>query len=273
MRIVVLAENTAGNTQCGAEHGLCLYIETKAHRLLFDTGASDLFLKNAEVLHIDLNTVDTVILSHGHYDHGGGLPYFLKYNDHATIYVPKDAFGPYYSMHSAGPKYIGLPEGLEHDPRLIICGRDMDIDEELHLFSDIPMIYPIPSANARLKVKKGDAFIADDFRHEQCLMIKENGARYLFSGCAHHGIRNILERFRTLYTGDPDAVFGGFHMMKRSYEPADIEQILETARALKQYRPQFYTCHCTGTEAYEKMKTVMGEQLHVLHCGDTLSFE
>jgi 7,8-dihydropterin-6-yl-methyl-4-(beta-D-ribofuranosyl)aminobenzene 5'-phosphate synthase len=271
MKVTVLSENTEGFAHCPTEHGLCFCIETGTHKLLFDTGASDLFIKNAEALNIDLKQVDTVVLSPGHYGHGGGIPYFLALNDHAKIYVPAAAFGPYYSIHTAGPKYIGLPQELSGNPRLITCEHTVDIDPSLRLFSDITVTHPIPSANDSLKVKDGEQYIADDFVHEQCLVITENGHRYLFSGCAHHGIRNILDRFRELYRTDPDAVFGGFHMMKKhGYTAEDIDQIIETALALKKTSAQYYTCHCTGTAAYEGMKKIMEKQLNYLHSGDSV---
>ena len=109
MRIVNLVENTEGRAGCGAEHGLSFYIETEHHKLLMDTGQSGLFMQNAEKLGIDLTKVDTVVLSHGHYDHGGGILPFAEINRDAKIYVPEKAFGEYYSVNKAGePHYIGL---------------------------------------------------------------------------------------------------------------------------------------------------------------------
>ncbi|MFR0986450.1 MAG: MBL fold metallo-hydrolase [Frisingicoccus sp.] len=86
MKIVNLIENTEGCSGCASEHGLSFYIETK-HKLLVDTGATDAFVRNAKMLGVDLKAVDTVILSHGHYDHGGGLPAFIKINSKAKIYI------------------------------------------------------------------------------------------------------------------------------------------------------------------------------------------
>ena len=102
MRIINLVENTEGTSGCGVEHGLCFYIETEKHKLLMDTGQTGLLLENAEKLGIDLTQVDTVVLSHGHYDHGGGILPFAKINPTAKIYVPEAAFGEYYSMNKDG---------------------------------------------------------------------------------------------------------------------------------------------------------------------------
>ena len=196
MRIINLVENTEGSSGCGVEHGLCFYIETAKHKLLMDTGQTDLLIENAEKLGIDLTLVDTVVLSHGHYDHGGGILPFAQINPTAKIYVPAAAFGEYYSVNKAGePHYIGLAAEIQELPQVVkVSAEDgiYQIDDELSLFSGIGSEHPIPSANRRLKKKSEEGLEQDDFAHEQCLVIKEGVKSILLSGCAHHGILNIF---------------------------------------------------------------------------------
>ena len=295
MRIINLAENTEGAAGCGFEHGLCFYIETEHHKLLMDTGQSDLFIKNAEKLGVDLTKVDTVVLSHGHYDHGGGILPFAEINPDAKIYVQASAFGEYYSIDSKGqPHYIGLAEGIRELPQIVVVGSKPDseekedaqsevdtegsfedgiyrIDDELSLFTGIGNEYPIPSANQRLMKKTEEGMVQDDFGHEQCLVINEGTKSVLLSGCAHHGILNILDRYRALYGGDPDVVISGFHMMKRhGYSDEDITMIIDTALELRKLHTVFYTGHCTGVEPYNAMKKLMGDKLHYVHSGDEI---
>lgn len=97
MKITCLTENTSICDEIGYEHGLSLYIETEEHNILFDMGQSDLFFQNAEKLGVDIAAVDIAILSHGHYDHGGGLAKFLEVNSLAPIYISRYAFEPYYN--------------------------------------------------------------------------------------------------------------------------------------------------------------------------------
>lgn len=111
----------------------------------------------------------------------------------------------------------------------------------------------------------------DEFAHEQCLVIEQEGKRILLSGCAHNGILNILDRYREIYGNEPDVVNSGFHMMQKEYTESDWETIWATARELCKYQTVFYTGHCTGTEAYDVMKEIMGEQLHPIHSGEELS--
>ena len=295
MRIINLVENTEGASGCGVEHGLCFYIETEKHKLLMDTGQTGLLLENAEKLGIDLTKVDTVVLSHGHYDHGGGILPFAKINPTAKIYVPEKAFGEYYSMNKDGePHYIGLAKEIQELPQVVkvsakasleakpeakpeaseeaeAAGGIYRIDDELSLFSGIGSEHVIPSTNQRLKKKTEDGFVQDDFAHEQCLVISEGVKKVLLSGCAHHGILNIMDRYCELFGEEPDFVISGFHMMKKhNYSDEDINMIIDTALALRQYKTVFYTGHCTGVEPYNAMKKLMGDQLHYVHSGDEI---
>lgn len=295
MRIINLVENTEGASGCGVEHGLCFYIETEKHKLLMDTGQTGLLLENAEKLGIDLTKVDTVVLSHGHYDHGGGILPFAKINPTAKIYVPEKAFGEYYSMNKDGePHYIGLAKEIQELPQVVKVSAKASleakpeakpeaseeakaadgiyrIDDELALFSGIGSEHVIPSTNQRLKKKTEDGFVQDDFAHEQCLVISEGVKKVLLSGCAHHGILNIMDRYCELFGEEPDFVISGFHMMKKhNYSDEDINMIIDTALALRQYKTVFYTGHCTGVEPYNAMKKLMGNQLHYVHSGDEI---
>ena len=273
MKIITLVENMEGAAGCGTEHGLSFYIETERHKLLFDAGASELVMKNAEVLGVDLAAVDTAVLSHGHSDHGGGLPGFLAVNDRAKVYLLKSMFQGHYSLRADGPHYIGLPKELEaYRERLVCAGERLDLDEELSLFSGIGYDCAPPPTNGHLMMDGPDGLIRDDFVHEQCLVISQGDKRYLFSGCAHHGVLNVLKRFEELYGGMPDAVLGGFHLMRHgvAYSAEDQAYAEETAMALGKLPSRYYTCHCTGEEPYAWMKAVLGGRLSYLHCGDSL---
>ena len=271
MRIVNLIDNIEGRSGCSAEHGLCYYVETEDHVLLADTGASELFAENAEKLGVDLSKVDTVILSHGHFDHGGGLPTFFERNRQAKVYMQKSAFGEYYGINEEGPHYIGLPKELKESGRILFAEGDLEIDRELYLFSDFPPYRPSEAGSDTLKVQTEKGLVPDDFRHEQCLVITQGKMKLLFSGCAHHGIVTILKKYRERFGSDPDYVFSGFHLKKRSeYTGDDFTRIRKIAEELKNFSTRFYTGHCTGKEPYQIMKEILGEQLEYVHCGDEI---
>ena len=276
MKILNLIENTEGVPGCLFEHGLCFYVETEKHRLLMDLGPSASVLENAVRLGVDLKTVDTVILSHGHDDHGGGILPFAKLKPNAKIYLQESAFGEYYAVrdYKPDPDYIGLAPEIRALPQVVPVRGNLKIDEELFLFGGLKGKRDLPVSNGNLRKKEGDRLIPDDFVHEQCLVITERNRHVLFSGCAHNGILNILDRYEELFGGAPDVVISGFHMMKKSaYTKKEQNVICSTAEKLKEYPTMFYTCHCTGLPAYDMMKEIMGGKIAYVHCGESVKSE
>ncbi len=273
MKIVNLIENTEGCSGCASEHGLSFYIETVKHKLLVDTGATDTFIRNAEILGVDLAAVDTVILSHGHYDHGGGLPAFVKINSNARIYIRTTAFGNFYHKGHKNERYIGISPEIQNYSQVILAEGNLKIDEELFLLTNVTGRRLWPSGNNFLKCRKGEDYIQDDFSHEQYLVICCEGREVLVSGCAHNGILNILDAYRELRKREPDVVISGFHMMQHhGYSEENLTVIRETAEELKNCRTRFYTGHCTDQIPFETMKEVMGDQLIYVHSGDIIEF-
>lgn len=253
MRIVTLMENTASREDLTAEHGLSLYIETGNHRLLFDAGQSGAFADNADRLGIDLALVDTAVLSHGHYDHGGGLVRFLERNDRAVVWVSPCAFEGHYNGLD---KFIGLDPELQSSSRIRYGEEGKKIGPGMTLYDRIPCPYGIRPFG--LTVKEGDRLVPEDFRHEQYLLLEEGEKRILISGCSHRGILNIMEWFR------PDVLVGGFHFMKMDPKGEELEA---AAAVLKRFPCVYYTGHCTGEEQFETLKALMGQQLHRLSTG------
>lgn len=264
MKILTLMENTCGEEGCLFEHGLSLYIETQKHKLLLDTGASDGFIQNAGKLGVDLTAVDTVVLSHGHYDHSGGILAFAEINPRALIYMQKAAAADYYH----GERYIGIDKRILELPQVRLVEGDLVLDEQLSLFTHITGRRCYPQSNLALTVKREEGEEQDSFDHEQCLVIREGDEQILVSGCAHNGILNILDRYRELYRELPEKVISGFHMMKKTpYTKEETDTILANARELAGYDTIFYTGHCTGDEAFALMKPIMGEKLVRLRSG------
>lgn len=256
MKIVSLAENTRINDTVGAEHGLSLYIETKTQKILFDMGQTDLFAANAETLGIDLSQVTVAVLSHGHYDHGGGLATFLQINKTAPVYLSRYAFGAYYN---GTQKYIGLDSSLQQSDRLVYNSDERTIGEGLTLHHCNGRKKSFSLGSFGLNKKDGDGFTEDDFLHEQYLLIEEDGKKVLISGCSHKGILNIAEWFA------PDVLVGGFHFSKL---PTD-STLASYASFLDRFDTDYYTCHCTGEEQYLFMKNHMS-RLHYLSAGQSI---
>lgn len=268
MRIITLMENTPGAPDCVHEHGLSLYIRTPRHRLVLDTGATGAFADNAAALGIDLTTVDTVVLSHGHYDHAGGLLRMAELAPGAPIWIRQGAGQDFYH----GEKYIGMDKGILALPQVRFVQADLRLDEELFLFGGITGRRYWPQSNLALRVMQNGVPVQDNFAHEQCLVVEAEGKRVLLSGCAHNGILNILDRYTEIFGGDPDVVVSGFHMKKGTdYTDEEWRVIEDTAHALLEHKCLFYTGHCTGAPAFARMAQIMGDRLRPLHSGEELA--
>ncbi len=272
MRMINLMENTEGDHGCLYEHGLSFYIETLNHKLLIDTGASKSFIENARIRGIDLKDVDLLILSHGHYDHAGGILDFTKINPTAPIYMQRSAGNAYYHKSKTVERYIGIDSDILSLPQLILLDGDHTIDEELSIFTGVKGRRLWPEGNRILKEKKGDSFVQDEFLHEQYLVITSGNQKILISGCAHNGILNILDKFMELYGKEPDVVISGFHMMKRDgYTKKDEDLVYAIAQELKKYNTKFYTGHCTGELPFQILQSVMRDQVQYVHSGDEVN--
>ena len=252
MRIVTLMENTSCREDLFFEHGLSLYIETGDHKILFDAGQSAAFAENAETLGVDLQRVDFAVLSHGHYDHGGGLGKFLEINGQAPVYVSAHAFAPHFSRNG----YIGLETSLQDSNRIILVSETTELAEGITLYR----LDCGPMDTAGLEMEEAGIRKPDDFRHEQYLLLEEAGKRILISGCSHKGILNIMEAFQ------PDILVGGFHFMKIT----DEAWLKAAAEILLSYDTVYYTGHCTGQTQYDYLKSIMGDRLHYLSTGSVV---
>lgn len=253
MKIVTLMENTSCRDDLCFEHGLSLYLETENHKILFDAGQSAAFADNAESLGVDLHNVDFAVLSHGHYDHSGGLGKFLEINETAPVYVSRYAFEPHYESDG---RYVGVDPALQDSPRIRYVAEKTALAEGITLYR----LDTAPMDTAGLLVEENGKRIPDDFRHEQYLLLEEAGKHILISGCSHKGILNIVDAFR------PDILIGGFHFMKITEE----EKLAEAARKLLEYGTVYYTGHCTGQKQYDYLKALMGDRLHYIATGTAL---
>ncbi len=260
MRLVVLTENTAINEDFFFEHGLSLYIEACGKKILFDCGQSDVFLKNAKKIGIDLSAVDFAVISHGHYDHGGGLAAFTEINKTAEIFINKNAFSPHYSSSTGVDRYIGLDTSLQGNPRFVMTDEIYAINEDFSLICADICEEKYAVDHSGLKMQGENGLCDDDFRHEQYLCFKDKGRKVIISGCSHKGILNIMNMTK------PDILVGGFHFM-RIDPKTDSDMLIKNAEQLKSYGAKYYTCHCTGAAQFDVLKKVMNDELTYIPSG------
>ena len=271
MKIITLLENDVCRPELASARGLSIYVETAAHKILFDMGPDAQFLDNAKALGVDISAVDLAALSHGHSDHGGGLAAFCQVNAGAKIYLRREALGAYYAVPPGeAPRYIGLPETGALAGRFSFTGDREDLGDGLTLFSDVEDDKSLRAAAPKLQEKTGAGFRPDGFAHEQHLLAEEDGKAVLLAGCGHLGIVNTLWAAEKRLGRRPDVVFGGFHLFE--LDPASTssaELIAATARFLTQGDTVYYTGHCTGGWAYDHLREALGDRLRPMHGGTT----
>lgn len=272
MKITVLVENNTSNPNCEAKHGLSLHIETTHHSILFDFGPDgSTLLKNADVLGVDLTNVDTAFLSHGHMDHGDGLNTFLEGNTNSMIYARPDAFSSHIIKVFEKDYAVGVEPSLTNHPQIVLTKSSQIIDEELQVFSSPCGNVLKPMFNNTLYAEKNGVMVEDDFSHEQSLLITEGETTVLVGGCAHGGIVNLLNRAEKLLGRPVDYVVSGFHLYDPPTKKTEPEsRIDELAGELSKHSTGYFTCHCTGETAFNRLHSLLGEQIGTLSTGDVI---
>jgi len=248
MKLTVLTENTASG-YCTAEHGLSYFIECENKNILFDTGHTDVFLRNAKQLNIDVGTAETVVLSHGHWDHGNGL----KYLKNKKLICHPNCFIKRYRKN--GSLNIGLDLSyaeLKKRFKILTSRKPYYISENIIFLGEIPRINSFEAQTTTfVDENRNDDFIVDD--SALAIIIKDE--LVVVSGCAHSGICNIVEYAKKI-TGIEKlkAVIGGFHLMENN------DQTKKTIKYFKEQNiSQIFPSHCTKfpalTAFYNEFKT------------------
>lgn len=258
MKLTVLSENHALEG-FQAEHGLSFLIEHNHMRLLFDTGASDVFLRNADSSDVDLDSVGIVVLSHGHYDHGDGLDHL----EAKTLICHPGCFMKRYGKDD-GP-YIGLAlteTEIRKKFRLITSRNPYQISEDILFLGEIPRLNDFEAKTTGFIDEKGaDDFVQDD----SALAIKTDEGLAVITGCSHSGICNIIAYAKQVTSIDEVyAVIGGFHLKKLN------RQTWQTIEYLKKEKIQkVFPSHCT----YEPVLSAMIKEFnsHTIRAGMVLS--
>lgn len=273
MKIHILTDDRVKKRGILAEHGMSIFIEQENNNILFDTGQSDVYLKNAEVMGIDLNKTDFIVLSHGHYDHCGGLIHFPNTDNFPKIYAHEKAFANRYTLNIDAISYreIGIPWVLS-DYKLIEKSIVLN-EKNLKIAPGITLCSEIPSTEAFEEVPKGfyindkNNMTLDMMRDEQMLIIERDKGLVVFLGCSHPGVINCLKHALNLFPGKKiDTLVAGMHLENIS----SLRLQMTIQHIINLDIQKVIPLHCTGIYAICEMKRFLGDRCLSLCTGDSV---
>jgi len=273
VNITILVDNKAGRG-LAFEHGLSLWIETKGRRILVDTGQGTALADNARRLGVELATADILVLSHGHYDHAGGIAYVVQQAPSIDIYCHPGVLQPRYAVRDGKPKAIGISDRA----RAVLEGWPSSrlhwVQEPLMLTESIGITAPIPRLTS-YEDTGGPFFFdpegtrPDPIEDDMALWIETDLGVVVCLGCAHAGVVNTLEHVLSVSQAvRVRAVIGGFHLLD-----AGPERLEPTISALRRLNPDMLApCHCTGDRAVTRLRDALGERVSLGAAGMTYRF-
>ena len=277
MKLTVLIENK-GPDGLTAEHGLSVLVEHRGRRVLLDTGATAAFTENAEALGVALSEVDTAVLSHSHFDHSGGLEAFLHANDHALVYLRKEALEPCFVGTGESQRYIGIPQQVISggSDRLRPISGTVDLNDGFWLLAD--GVEGTECVGRRLNMSReteDGTLVPDDFHHEQSLVVEGDDGLVMLNSCCHAGVDAIAAGVLRAFPGKKlRAVVGGFHLMGAqgtSSLARSREEVEEICRNLVNLGvEEVYTGHCTGDPGFALLQEFLGDRVRYIRTGDSV---
>lgn len=255
-----------------AEYGLALLVEASGLRVLVDAGQSFVAVHNAQMLGIDLRSLDAVLLSHGHYDHTGGLRSVLRRATRGVpVYAHPAVWDQKYVSRGGETRFIGVPHRREQllsdGLRLIETASPTWISDSMFVTGTVPRETTFEFLDSTLQVEQNGALIPDSFPDDQALVLVTDTGLVVVSGCAHSGMVNTM-RYAQRIAGESRlrAWIGGTHL-----GPAPEEQALETVSALLEMELQVLSaCHCTGPRATAMLADAFGERFRYMGAGTVL---
>ncbi len=264
-RITTLVDNSVSLSASGliGEHGLSFYVETDNKKILFDTGQNMALSHNAQILGIDLSRIDIVTISHGHYDHTGGLKHLLEKNTAFSLYAHPDIFDDKLRSRKSGAyKHIGVPfdkRVFDHtDVQIHLSRNAAEITPGVFTSGEILQKNDFEIIESQFFVQRDGEIIPDPLADDQALILDTKKGLVVLLGCSHRGVINTLNHIKKLFPEKKiHAIIGGLHLGKAT--DAGLQKIIEHLGAFE--LEKIGVSHCTGTKAmlalFERFKDIV----------------
>ena len=263
VKITTLIENSQGeHLGLKIEHGISFFIEADDIKLLFDTGESDSYIYNSKLLNIDLLKTDYVVLSHGHYDHTGGIRPLVKLTKNFKLLIGKGFFNEKYAERNNSYEYIGNDFNEEYLKKnsisySVIESQINKISDSVYIITSFNRTHKDEVINPRFKIKTSSGFIQDDFSDEVMIVIDTPKGLVIVLGCSHPGVKNMIDTAKTLLKKPVYAVIGGTHLVESRGESLQksINYMIDEINIIG-------VSHCTGKEAMSELSAAGNRYFH-----------
>lgn len=272
MKIVVLADSYQATKSMRKRIVSSFYIETGKHKILYDLGPNNAFAINGKKLSVDISNIDTVVLSSGYADSGGGLKEFLSLNHTASVYVQEEAFVPHYTSKMGVKLFCGLDKSQEENPQVVSTNNLFFLDDSMQIVSNLIGEKFSIRGSAKYYTKANGSYVEDTFKHEQYLLIEEDGKNILFAGNAYKGVSNVISKVESIINGKIDYIFAGFQLMDEALKlDENAQQINEVMKEWKSKGYHLYVSRSTGKEVISELEGNLKDQITYFSQGEIIT--
>ncbi|QFJ54884.1 MBL fold metallo-hydrolase [Pseudobutyrivibrio xylanivorans] len=265
-KLTVIVDNIPKDELLQGEWGLSILIEYGELKILLDTGKSELFAENLKTLGFDIKDIDYGVLSHAHYDHANGIPKFMQENSKAKFYLRKAVDANCYHLKLFGARYNGIPKDLltDYANRIEFLEGDYELCNGVYLIPHKTKGLSWIGRREMMYRKTAHGWKADDFSHEQSLVLDTDKGLVILNSCSHGGVLNIINEVKSTFPNQKVyGYIGGMHLFNKSER-----HVRKVAKELKESEVEYIcTGHCTKNRAFEILKEELGDRVQQMRVG------